>query len=135
MSITDEDLQFMADGMWKDALLPDLPDFYGIDVATVGEAIDAPGDMLVDDPLVKNNGEASARKKIIPAARPAKVTKNKAKQAVGTSPMTDLYLSSPVEVRPKKGSKLIKSMKGASQNESQRGRPPGPAKPHKPVSS
>lgn len=134
MAITDEDLQFMADGMWKDAFLPDLPDIYGIDIDTDGEPIElpAPGDKLLD-PKDNGEGSSSSRKKATPATKQVKAVKNKAKGS-GVSPMTDLYLSSPTEVRPKKNGKMSKSMKGAPQNESQRGRPPGPAKPHKPVS-
>ncbi|KAL1895898.1 hypothetical protein Sste5346_004995 [Sporothrix stenoceras] len=129
MSITDEDLQFVADGMWKDALLPDLPDIYGIDVGTDGEPIElpAPGDKRLE-----RNGDgkgSSSRKKATPAAKQAK---SKASNASGTSAMTDFYLSSPVDVRPKKNGKMSKSMKGASQNESQRGRLPGPSKSYKP---
>ncbi|KIH90939.1 hypothetical protein SPBR_00274 [Sporothrix brasiliensis 5110] len=137
MSITDEDLQFMADGLWQDALLPDITDIYGIDMGTAGEAIETPGDRLLNPPETgrgNDRAKSSSSKKVSPATKPVKTSKSKVKQSKdeGAPPMPDLYLSSPVEVRPKKGGKMSKSMKGASQNESQRGRPHGPAKPHKP---
>ncbi|ERS95684.1 hypothetical protein HMPREF1624_07759 [Sporothrix schenckii ATCC 58251] len=137
MSITDEDLQFMADGLWQDALLPDLTDIYGIDMGTAGEVIETPGDRLLNPPEAgsgNDRAKSSSNKKVSPATKPVKTSKSKVKQSTdeGAPPMPDLYLSSPVEVPPKKGGKMSKSMKGASQNESQRGRPHGPAKPHKP---
>lgn len=144
MSITDEDLQYMTDAMWADTLLPDiadmpvLPDIYGIDIGADGEQL---SDLQLDPKAnAKNNGEGSSRKKPVSASKTASTTKpktrpNKAKKPLEAHPSTDIYLSSPVEARPKKNTKMSKSMKGASQNESQRGRPSGPSGPHKTVST
>ena len=162
MSITDEDLQFMADDMWKDALLPDLPSMYGFgDQVDSAAAVSSPGDRLLDlpsegkgdtggdDSKSGKDGGSSALKKTTPATKPVKSakgkgkgrgkdkgkekSKEKGKEAVLASPLTDLYLSTPALVRPKKEGKLSKSMKGASQNESQQDGLRRLPKPHKTV--
>ncbi|CAK7231361.1 hypothetical protein SCUCBS95973_007884 [Sporothrix curviconia] len=141
MSITDEDLQFMADDMWKDALLPDLPGMYGFtdEEDSGAAAAAAPGDRLLDPPSEINGessvsnraGSTSAVKKATPTVKAVKLAKGKGKDVAMASPSTDLYLSSPALARPKKDRKLSKSMKGASQNESQQEKRPRLPKPHK----
>ncbi|CAK7272888.1 hypothetical protein SEPCBS119000_005361 [Sporothrix epigloea] len=141
MSITAEDLQFMADDMWKDALLPDLPGMYGFCAENSGDA-PFPGDRLLDDPEVNNNGlqstaaqEMSKNFESTLSDKPIKSIKDKGKGVLMASPSTDLYLSTPAQARPKKKSKLIMSMKGASQNGSYQGKGPHLSKPLKPTAA
>ncbi|CAK7269006.1 hypothetical protein SEPCBS57363_003382 [Sporothrix epigloea] len=138
MSITDEDLQFMADDMWKDALLPDMPGMYGFSVENNAGA-PVPVDRLLDAPEVNNDGYQSSKagektrlSKGTLADKSVRSVKNKGKEVSMLSPSTDLYLSTTALVRPTKKSKLSKSLKGASQNESQQERGSRLPKPHKP---
>ncbi|CAK7199314.1 hypothetical protein SEUCBS139899_001990 [Sporothrix eucalyptigena] len=123
MSITDEDLQFMADDMWKDALMPDLTGMYDFGENQYGGA--APGDRLLSPSENKEYMKppaSSASKKTTSAVKSVKSAKGKGKEVAMASPMTDLYMASPALVQPKKDRKMSKSMRGASQNELQQER-------------